>query len=376
MTWSDGPIRRNANRLQAVSLTCVCVAFTILATTAHGQAESSQVARLKGELAKVSEMVLAHLGKGNPAGKAATIAVAPLLDSQQARPTVLGVLAADQLTALLTASRPKWLYVGRRVGLPSMSKEHRLWLATMIKKPSALVGPLKSMAAKADYILLGVSSHTDEQVALELRLVNMRSGAIVLSERIALRRTRAMMALLQFLERDDKGRLEDLAAVSRVSIQIFARRSLADGEVLAWEVKEKAVLRQGDQFRMRFSTDADSHVTVFLLGPDGRVQRLFPTADWEARFGPQLGRPGSIQDKYCRAEQDYSVPGPDAKGVHVYYRLDAEPGSNTIYVCAKRAVIANVSELQVRVGATTGDKERLAILRAVFDHVEAFEFRQ
>jgi hypothetical protein len=121
--------------------------------------------------------------------------------------------------------------------------------------------------------------------------------------------------------------------------------------------------------------DADAGVFVFLRGPDGKAQLLFPTSEWEQQYARRFGRAATPQDNYCRAEWEYDAPGPDKTGVSRFYQLDQSVGQSYLYIAACRADLKNVEDVRLRLEQTPSPADRLSRLReAGFDHTQEFTF--
>jgi len=179
--------------------------------------------------------------------------------------------------------------------------------------------------------------------------------------------TPELRPLLLFIQRGKDGDTADVAPVSHVEVLVTAQRASPFGnEIKQWQVTEGGTLRGGDRFNIRFKTDADACVYIFMYGSDGKASLLFPTKDWEKQFQVMFGRKAPPQDNYCRAEWEYAAPGPDEEGMERFYRLDRTPGRNVLYICANRSDMRGIDAIRRRLQRAPSHSKRIEVLEKVF----------
>lgn len=79
------------------------------------------------------------------------------------------------------------------------------------------------------------------------------------------------------------------------------------------------VYRRGDNIRVYFRTETESHVTIFRADTDGRVRVLFPLAPWD--------------DNYARGDRRYEIR---AHGRRHSFVVDDYPGQGYLFAIASR----------------------------------------
>lgn len=336
---------------------------------------------LEAKLAPATTALRNALAERNPDGKELTVATVPLVDTEQ-RIRKLGVVAAQIVERQLLAGKPEWLRLQSRLNLVSIMDEQKLWITNMVKENRKENSAPAGFLEKADFLVVGVVTPGKDQVTIELRLIGTRNGNVLTAQSATLPLSPALRELLKFTQRAAGGetKQEELATVGDIRLIITAQREGTPGvPVKEWPVKEGETLKGGnDQFNIRFTTDADASVYVFLFGSDQQAALLFPCEDWEAQFEKQFGRKAKKRDNYCRADLEYVVPGPDAAGQPRYFKLDTTPGANTLYVCANRSEIHNYQDIVERLTNAGSAEARLKVLTDTFkvDCVKTFSFNQ
>jgi len=367
-------VRRPNWRLAALALGLSLSAPVLLA-------QESGPDELERKLGAATDAMIARLIEQNPEGDEYTIAALPLIEPGQKRMRRINTKTASIVTRRLTNNGPQWLRVLDRLALPSILEEHRLWVADFMRQEGETQRDPGGLLERADLLVVGTLTCTPRAVTIELRTVLSKTARIVAAppEPLSLDVSAPVRELLRFIKADETGDLEDIAPVSEIHIALTAQRAdLSGGLVNEWQVKKGETLEGGDQFNIRFMTDADAYVYIFCHGSGGEVDLLFPTDDWEEQFERRFGRKARPQDNYCYAEEEYWAPGPDEEGVQRFYKLDNVPGRNVLYFCANRTEVRNIRSICESLKTAPSDKERLRRLkeRFHFDHVETFEFNQ
>ena len=353
----------------AVLLLCALSAPTL---SGPALAADNGLNELDAKLEAATGKLIAVMKAKNPGKKGFTIAAVPLTDTGRKRRCILGVRAAEVVTRHLTKQKLNqkldWLKVGNRIDLPSIEEEHRLWSMDAKRKQP------ETLAPGADLLIVGSTTFTGKEVELELRLVLAKTGNLIEAEKITIKMTPSLRALRRFVDARGAANIDDddIARVTNIELDVTAQRPKKLGGLLRqWKVKNREVLKNGDQFNIRFVADADAYIYVFCHGSDGDVSRLFPTDEWEA------GRREDLLSPYCRGEGKYYTPGEDKDEVQRFYKLDNIPGRNIIYVAARREPEKNLPDLKRQLKKTEGVAAGEALLRTFhFDHIETFEFSQ
>ena len=358
------------------TLIFLCLLLCGAVPTIHAE----PVQEMEGKLAQTATALRDALVLRNPDGKELTVATVPLVDTEQ-RIRKLGVVAAQIVERQLLAGKPEWLRIQSRLNIASVMEEQKLWITSMVKENRKENSAPAGFLEKADFLVVGVVTPDKDQVTIELRLIGTRNGNVLTAQSVRTPLSPAVRELLKFTQRAEGGKeAQEVATVGDIRLMVTAQREGAPGvPVKEWPVKEGETLRGGrDQFNIRFTTDADASVYVFLFGSDQQAALLFPCEDWEALFERQFGRKAQARDNYCRADLEYVVPGPDATNQPRYFKLDTIPGANTLYVCANRAEIHSYKEIVERLTNAGSAEARLKLLTDSFkiDCVKTFSFNQ
>jgi hypothetical protein len=334
---------------------------------------------VEAKLAPAVSALCDDLAKRNPDGKEITVATVPLVDAEQGIPK-LGVVAAQIVERRILSSKPEWLRVQSRINLMSIMEEQKLWITDMVKASSRNNSAPAGFLEKADFLVVGVVTPGSDEVTFELRLIGTRNGNVVNAQTVSVPTSPAIRTLLRQMRRQEGKASTEVAPVENIRVAMTAQRPGAPGmPVKEWAVTEGETLRGGsDQFNFRFSVDADACIYVFLFGSDQQAALLFPGDDWDVQFERQFRRKARKQDNYCRAEAEYTIPGPEASGQPRFFKLDTTPGSNTLYVCASRTETRNTQDIVDQLTRAGSEKDRMKLLTESikFDCVTTFSFKQ
>lgn len=358
---------------------CV-LAILLLGMCATAWVSAQTLEGLEAKLTPAAQALRTALAEKNPDGKELTVATVPLVDPDQGRVRKLGVLAAQIVERQLLSGKPEWLRIQSRINIASLVDEQKLWITNLVKESAKENTAPAGFLEKADFLVVGSITPGTTQVTVELRLVGTRNGNVVGAQSASFPLSPDLRELLRFPQRGAAGSETEVAKVGEFRLTVTAQRPGRPGTpAREWAVQEGEVLKGGlDQFCLRFATDADASVYLFLYGSDNQAVVLFPTGDWEAQFERQFGRKAGQQDNYCRAEFDYTVPGPDATRRQRFFKLDNTPGINTLYLCANRTEIRNPQDAAKRLTEAKSAEERTKVLTDTFrfDCVKTFSFRQ
>ncbi|MCX6879247.1 MAG: serine/threonine-protein kinase [Verrucomicrobia bacterium] len=127
-------------------------------------------------------------------------------------------------------------------------------------------------------------------------------------------------------------------AVAKVPIilqcNLLAQRQQADGKIEAFPIVDGATLLSDDQFRVFAETDSDCHLYVINVDGTGRAARLYPDTQ-------------AAQSSRVEAGQPVTLPDNRAK----WFQLDAQPGTETVYLIASGEPVPELEDLAVSTAA-------------------------
>jgi CHAT domain-containing protein len=112
-----------------------------------------------------------------------------------------------------------------------------------------------------------------------------------------------------------------------VSMNVIGQRKELDGSYSEIIVREGSVLQSGDHFQVHVETNKRAHVYVLLFDSQGRAKELFPD--------PKIEQAGFIE-----GGQRIAVPEKD-----LWFWLDENTGTETLYILASEEPLPNVREL-------------------------------
>ena len=316
----------------------------------------------------------------NAEGRELTVAIIPLIDAEKKRVPRLGVTIAEIVERHLLAGKPEWLRVQSRLNIGEIMEEQKLWITDLVRGKQKENGASTGFLEKADFLVVGAITPGATEVMVELRLIATKDGNVLNAQFASFPISPTIRELLRYLRRDAADKIEDVAPVSDLRLEVTAQREGVPGApVKQWAMQEGETLKGGsDQFKIRFSTNADASVYIFLYGSGRQAVSLFPAEDWEALFERQFGRKAKPQDEYCRIGLDYTVPNADTSQHQRFFKLDTIPGTNTIYVCANHSEVNNYQDIAERLTKAGTAEKRLQILTDTFrfDYVKTFSFNQ
>jgi CHAT domain-containing protein len=112
-----------------------------------------------------------------------------------------------------------------------------------------------------------------------------------------------------------------------LTMNMIGQRKEPDGSYSEVIVKEGSVLHSGDHFQVHVETNKRAHVYVLLLDSQGQAKELFPD--------PKIEQAGFIE-----GGRRIAVPEKD-----LWFWLDENTGTETLYILASEKPLANVREL-------------------------------
>ena len=118
-----------------------------------------------------------------------------------------------------------------------------------------------------------------------------------------------------------------IAVPFTMTMNVIAQRKEPDGSYSEVLVREGSVLHSGDHFQVQVETNRPSHVYVLIFDSRGEASELFPD--------PKIETADVI-------EAGHKTPVPD-KGL--WFWLDSEPGTETIYTLASERAIPDIHDL-------------------------------
>jgi CHAT domain-containing protein len=115
-----------------------------------------------------------------------------------------------------------------------------------------------------------------------------------------------------------------------LAMDMIGQRKEPDGSFSEVVIKEGTILRSGDQFQAQVEVNHPSYLYLLLYDSRGQASQLFPD--------PKLETPGFIEPGHKMA-----VPDKD-----LWFWLDSEPGTETIYTLASEQAIPDIHDLLSR----------------------------
>jgi CHAT domain-containing protein len=124
-----------------------------------------------------------------------------------------------------------------------------------------------------------------------------------------------------------------------LSMNIIGQRREPDGNYTEVIVREGSLLRSLDHFQVHVETNRAAQIYVLLFDSQGQASQLFPD--------PKIEQPGFID-----AGRRIAIPDKD-----LWFWLDEQPGTETVYVLASEEPMADIREL-IRKMENAGASER------------------
>ena len=135
----------------------------------------------------------------------------------------------------------------------------------------------------------------------------------------------------------------EIKAPLSVTMNVIGQRKEADGSYTEVVVREGSALHSGDNFQVHLESNRPSHIYVLLFDSQGRVSQLFPD--------PKIEQPGFIE-----GGRKAAIPDKD-----LWFWLDDNPGTETIYVLALEKPMSDIRELLRKMEkANEAERKRLA----------------
>ncbi|MBI2986047.1 MAG: CHAT domain-containing protein [Deltaproteobacteria bacterium] len=125
-----------------------------------------------------------------------------------------------------------------------------------------------------------------------------------------------------------------VAAPLSLSMNIIGQRKEADGRYAEVVIGEGSILRSYDNLQVHLETNRPAYVYILLYDSQGRASQIFPD-------------PKIDQGEFVEGERKIVVPSKD-----LWFWLDENPGTETIYVLASEKPMSDIRGLLARMEAT------------------------
>jgi len=128
-----------------------------------------------------------------------------------------------------------------------------------------------------------------------------------------------------------------------LSMNVIGQRRETDGSYIEVLVGEGSILRSRDHFQVHLETNNAAYVYVLLYDSQGKASQLFPD--------PKAPQPGFVE-----GGRKAAIPDKD-----LWFWLDDNPGTETIYVLASEEPMSDIRELLRKMEkANEAERKRLA----------------